>query len=195
MERLAQDALEPGLLARARLVSIKDWWTGYSAIAPIGQDFELRPGPKGFAGTARFSVGSGKGPGYAEVDISVPPRAVRKFFRLIATARLERGEYVPYFSHTDDFPSIEILLELPSGELVFSSRSQGVDRAPWRCEVRGETYTINSGTPMTALDALRPYLRRDTLDEVISAIPTEGPVISRAAGGGRGRRAGRRRTG
>ena len=79
MGRSAQDALEPGLLAQARLVSIKDWWTGYSPIAPIGQDFELRPGPKGFVSTARFSVGGREGPGHAEVDISVPARAMRKF--------------------------------------------------------------------------------------------------------------------
>jgi hypothetical protein len=41
------------------------------------------------------------------MGISVPTGAMRKFFRLIATARLERGEYVSYFSHTDDFPSIQ----------------------------------------------------------------------------------------
>lgn len=167
MERSAEGALEPGFLAQARLVSIKDWWTGYSPIAPIGQDFELRPGPKGFVGTGRFSVGSGERPGRVEVDISVPARAMRKFFRLIATARLEPGEYDPHWDHTDDFPSIEILLDLPGEKIVFSTKSQGADYAPWKCDLRGETYIINSGVPMKALDALRLYLRRDALDEVI----------------------------
>jgi hypothetical protein len=47
MRRSPQETLVPGLLGQARLMSIKDRWTRYSPIAPIGRDFELRPGRKG----------------------------------------------------------------------------------------------------------------------------------------------------
>jgi len=109
-----------------------------------------------------------------EMEISVPARAMRKFFRLISTIHLERGEYVQHFGHPDDFPSIEILLDLPGEKIVFSTESQGADHAPWKCDLSGEVYIINSGVPMKALDSLRLYLRRDALDDVIRQYEARG---------------------
>jgi len=97
MKRSAGEVLRAESLAEARLVCVQDRWAGYSPIAPISQDFELRLGRRDSWEPRRFSVGSGEEPGQTEVDISVP---ARKFFRLIASARLE---HVPYWDHTDEF--------------------------------------------------------------------------------------------
>ena len=78
-------------------------------------------------------------------------------------------EYVPYFDHTDDFPFVEIVLELPSEKIEFSTVSQGAGRSPWKCVVESETYVVNSGAPMRALNVLVPYLQRDRLTRLIAA--------------------------
>ena len=174
MEPSARKSLKPDVLAQARRVLIRDVWNGYSPIAPFHQDFDLCPEADAFVGMARFSVGRDEQL-RDEAKIAIPGGVMEEFFRTLATARLERGEYVPYWDHTDDFPFVEIVLELPDEKIEFSTTSQGTDRAPWKCVLGTETYVVNSGAPMRALRALEPYLQHDRLRELIETARERGP--------------------
>ena len=142
-------------------ITIADYWTGFSPLAPIEADFRLEPATGYFSGTAEFSVA-----GYTEAitrsaPISVPLAVIDELLALLESTPLEVGEYRPVFEHTDDFPAIKIAVEGRAGGLEFASESQGSRHIPWRAMVGRDQYVTYADTPVQALDLLDPYLARD----------------------------------
>jgi ankyrin repeat protein len=129
-----------GGIARAERVEIKAAWNGLGE--PSEQQHVLvRDGNRVTAGGA-----------------SVPAAAFDEFLALLAQAPLVRGKYVPYFEHTDDYPSISISVFSPAGVVAFSTESQGPRHVPWAAAVNGEAFVVPSDEPARALALLQPYL-------------------------------------
>ena len=143
------------------VITIADYWTGLSPLAPIEADFRLEPATGHFSGMAEFSVA-----GYTEaitrsVLISVPQATIDELLTLLASTPLEVGEYKAVFNHTDDFPSIIITVEGKAGSLGFGSESQARGHIPWRVVVDQDLYVTYADTPAQALALLDPYLARE----------------------------------
>ena len=156
-------------------ITILDNWTGLSPLAPIESSFRLEPATGFFSGTAEYQLA-----GYTEavsrsVPISVPLAVMEEFLALLESTPLEEGEYKPLFSHTDDFPSIAIVVEGKTGDLGFATESQGSRHIPWRVEVGRDDYVTYADTPAQALDLLDPYLARDVQEALSDLVLAREP--------------------
>jgi len=159
-------------LARAQTIVIDDVWNGFSRIAPIEAHYVLQRAPNGFSGRADFSAGGGYpgGPTRARADVAVPPAPVDAFFRMLAQAPLHAGEYTPKRRRSDDYPDLTITITIDGKDVLFSSQSQGKERAPWLVHSGDADYVSDSGVPADALEKLAPYLRRDVLDAIVQTL-------------------------
>jgi hypothetical protein len=154
-------------LNQVQTIRIRDEWNGMSPIAPLGATYELERAGDHFAGTANFTVGGRGGkPLQASEAVELPQEAVQTFLQTLASAPLMEGAYEPNITHTDDYPSIYVELELETGPVAYFSQSQGEGHVPWGAEFNGKTYVINSDAPAKALAALEPYLKREVLDQL-----------------------------
>jgi len=142
-------------------ITIADYWTGLSPVAPVEADFRLEPATDYFSGMADFSVAGYTGAITRSVPISIPLEVIDELLALLESTPLEAGEYKPLFNHTDDFPAIAIGVEGGAIDLGFASESQGSGHIPWRVEVGRDHYVTYADTPAQALDLLDPYLARD----------------------------------
>ena len=149
-------------------ITIADYWTGLSPLAPIEADFRLQPTTDYFSGMAEFSVAGYTDAMTRSVPISVPLAVIEELLALLESTPLEVGEYRPVFNHTDDFPSIVISVEGGAGDLGFASQSQGSRHIPWRVVVGQDHYVTYADTPAQALDLLDPYLAREVQEELFA---------------------------
>lgn len=145
-------------------ITIADYWTGLSEVAPIEADFRLQPATDSFSGMADFSVAAYTAAITSSVPISVPLEVIDELLALLESTPLETGEYKPVFNHTDDFPAISIIVDGREVDIGFASTSQGSRHIPWRVEVGRHHYVTYADTPLQALDLLDPYLARDVQD-------------------------------
>ena len=143
------------------VITIQDFWTGLSPLAPIEAWFRLEPATDYFSGTAEFSVAGYTDAITRSVPISVPLAVIEEFLALLESTPLEVGKYKRLFNHTDDFPTIAIAVEGRAGDLGFASESQGRRHIPWRVVVGKDQYVTYADTPAQALDLLDPYLARE----------------------------------
>ncbi len=174
----------PPKLTEATTILLQDDWSGLSPTAPLEAHYTLNQDSQGFSGTGEFSAGGFSGnPVTATEAITLPQDVAEKFLQTLADPSLpmKEGEYEPLIDHTDDYPSLGILLELPGGEqVIFRSASQGERHIPWSLEYQGKSYIVNSGIPSEAMDPLWPYLKRgEVLDrleqQVIDSFPMPRP--------------------
>ena len=142
-------------------ITIADYWTGLSPLAPIEAYFRLEPTTDYFSGMAEFSVAGYTDAITRSVPISVPLAVIEELLALLESTPLEVGKYKPLFNHTDDFPAITIAVEGRAGDLGFASESQGSRHIPWRVVVGQDHYVTYADTPAQALDLLDPYLARE----------------------------------
>ena len=146
---------------------LRDYWTGYHAQAPFTAVFELRRDGSGpFAGAGTLAT---RNHGPTSVDVALTRPATRKLLATLASARVEDGEYVPFMDHTDDMPSIELVLHTASGIALVFSRSQGEFHAPWGACIGGALYTLPGEEVGRALAALRGPLQLDRLQVMAEA--------------------------
>ena len=103
-----------------------------------------------------------------------PLRSTRSCERSSKSPLIER-EYVPTFTHTDDYPSISIEKVAEGETVVFRTESQGEGHVPWAVESKGKTFVIPTDTPARALEILGPYLRREPPMTASAGAPTERP--------------------
>ncbi|HEY0070985.1 MAG TPA: hypothetical protein VGE04_13545 [Chloroflexia bacterium] len=173
----------PPKLADATTILIQDDWSGLSPVAPLQALYSLERGADGFSGRADFSAGGYRAdPITATETIAIPADVAQKFLEMLADPALpmKEGTYEPRIDHTDDYPSLGILVELPGGEQVaFGSGSQGEGHVPWGLTYKGKTYIVDSALPSEALDTLRPYLKEEVLERlqqmVMGTWETPGP--------------------
>jgi hypothetical protein len=102
------------------------------------------------------------------MHLLLPHAVARPFLDALATVRPVAGAYTPLVTHTDDYPEIEIRLRTAAGTVTFFTTSQGRHHTPWALAFAGATYVVPSARPARALARLRPYLRRETLDDLIA---------------------------
>ena len=159
-------------LGRAQTIAIDDVWNGFSRVAPIEAHYLLQRAPKGFEGRADFSAGGGYpgGPTRAQADVELPQGSVDAFFRILAQAPLHAGEYTPKRRRSDDYPDLTITITIDGKDVIFSSQSQGKDRAPWLVHSGDADYVSDSGVPAAALENLAAYLKRDVLNAIVEKL-------------------------
>lgn len=139
--------------------------------APWLASYTLERTIDGFAGAALFSAGDGLRKVVRQ--FALPLHIALPFLEALGETRVTVGEYQPRFTHTNDFPDLEIHLETPSGGVTFSSSSQGRYHTPWAVSHAGECYVVLSARPAKALNALQPALRRDVLEGLIAELERE----------------------
>ena len=162
------------IVIQAQTVEIHNDWNGYSDITPIVRHYKLRLIDKDLVGNAHIAVG-GYGAGgihqQRTTKVKIPADITTKFFTTLAKTPFQTGVYKPLIAHTDDYPSIEIQLKIDKKQVVFSSKSQGVDRIPWKIAITEnkitKEYISNSAIPAQAFRLLNPSLDRSGVDGII----------------------------
>lgn len=151
------------LLSQARHIRIIDKWAGLSPLSPVVSDYTLERGEAQLTGKALFSVAGGSSNQQSvSASIVIPEESWRKLIAELASSHLSRGTYKPTFTHTDDYPSLEIQFQTPSGPIVFFTQSQG--RVPWGFTMAGHSYVIKTDEPGRALEGIAPYMHRDIME-------------------------------
>ena len=159
---------------QAQTVEIRNDWNGYSDITPIIRHYKLRLVSKDLVGNSHIALG-GYGAGgihqQRTTKVKIPAAVATKFLTILAKTPLQTGVYKPLISRKDDYPSIEIKLKTNKKQVVFSSKSQGVDRIPWKIAITENNatkeYITNSPIPAQAFRMLNPILDRSGVDGMI----------------------------
>jgi hypothetical protein len=157
------------LLEKASLIQIQDEWTGLSPIVPLKAHYMLQRDTNQFKGGASFSACGASGhPRESVEDITISLEVVQKFLQMLTRSPLEEGNYEPMITHTDDYPSIKIVLQTDTEIIIFFTQSQGVGHVPWGATFGETTYVINSDIPTKAMEILKPYFKKDEKLENLS---------------------------
>ena len=159
---------------QAQTVEIRNDWNGYSDITPILRHYKLRLAGKDLVGNAHIAVGGYGAAGIHQqrtTKVKIPAAVATKFLTTLAKTPLQTGVYKPLIARKDDYPSIEIKLKTNKKQVVFSSKSQGVDRIPWKIAITENKttreYITNSPIPAQAFRLLNPILDRSGVDGMI----------------------------
>jgi hypothetical protein len=158
-------------LSSVQSVTIADSWVGLLPLSPFLSFYDLTEEDGAWVGTGLIEVGRPKLS--REEAISIPAEAVQKFVDILEMATLVEGEYDPPLEHTDDYPVITLIFQTDAGEIRVSTWAQGEGHVPWKAEIDGTEYIIDSDIPWQALGDIMPYLKYDVrealIDEVLSA--------------------------
>lgn len=141
-------------------MTIVESWTGLSPVAPIEATFHLTPAPQALEGFAHFSAAGYRDPITATAPISIPMEVFNQFLATLAITPLEEGPYQPLINHTDDYPSIALIVETSVGRFTFETQSQGENHVPWKALIEGREYVTYAVNPAQAWRLLDPYLAR-----------------------------------
>ncbi len=177
-----------GSLSNATTVEIEDDWNGYSDITPIVRHYRFKLENTALTGDGHFAIG-----GYGGYNIHqqyskkivVPAALTQQFLDKLAKAPLVASrKYKPKFVRRDDFPRVMIKVKVPDREVVFTSRSQGENNAPWQVRIKKnkvtEYYVSNSPIPGLAMDLLKPQIDHPGLDAAINKARSIVPVKTAA---------------
>ncbi|MDB4944540.1 MAG: hypothetical protein JWP97_4074 [Labilithrix sp.] len=157
----------------AQVVLIQDVWVGYNPASPIAARYQLRrSGGGGLSGEGALSTSLAPKP--KRVTVAMKAATASAFLEALAGARLVPGPYVAFQDHTDDYPTIEIVLQVPprdmrngSGVALLYTQSQGETHAPWAAFVGGCAYVIAGDDVGRALQALERPLKKQELQRMI----------------------------
>ena len=162
------------MVLQGKKVDISNDWNGYSDITPIIRRYKLRLKQQELVGNAHIAIGGYGAAGVRQQQttrVKIPAAATAKFLATLAKTPLQVGVYKPAIVRSDDYPRIEIQVQLDRQKTTFSSESQGVGNAPWRVTVvrdnRQQEYISNSTVPAQALQVLNPYLDLPGIDRII----------------------------
>jgi hypothetical protein len=173
-----------GSLGNASVVEIENDWNGYSDITPIVRHYRFKVDDTGLAGEGHFAIGGYGGYNIRQQyskKILIPAPLTQQFLTKLAEAPLvTTRKYKPRFVRRDDFPRVTIRIKAPDREVVFFSRSQGEQNAPWQVRVKKnkviEYYVSDSPIPGLAMDLLRPQIDHPGLDAAINKTRAVLPV-------------------
>lgn len=168
-------SLEPpdlGFLSGANRIRICDDWIGLG----VGRraHYDLKRVGTDFIGEAIFQAGQRE----TTAAVTIPSVAAKSFLTLLSGSALVEGKYQPEMTHTDDYPSVGIELDVGKEIVLFYSESQGEEHVPWGVAIRDEFYTIPSNTVARALFLLRSYLKEHLLGELVRVVESrESPSL------------------
>ena len=155
-------------------VEIHNDWNGYSDITPVLRHYKLRLEHQQLLGNAYIAVGGYGAAGIHQqrtTKVKIPAAVVTKFLTILSKTPLETGIYHPRIDRPDNYPSIEIKVKSDRQQVIFSSRSQRVDRIPWKITVTEnnttKAYISNSVIPAQAFQILNASLDRSGVDRLI----------------------------
>jgi hypothetical protein len=161
-------------VTQAATVEIKNDWNGYSDITPVLRHYKLKLDRQQLVGNAYIALGGYGAAGIRQqrtTKIAIPAPVVSKFLTTLSTTPLQVGSYKPSLSKKDDYPAIEIKIKVDKKQITFSSKSQGVDRIPWKIAITENNatkeYISNSPIPAQAFRILNPSLDRSGVDGII----------------------------
>jgi hypothetical protein len=164
-------------ISAAYSITIVDNWGSLALAAPINSRYvlekpihEVENVP--FQGLAMFSVGGYFGDTIRETtQISVPHNVIQAFLRKLSKVSPESRVYEPFIGWSDDYPEISIRVLYGNAEtLEFYTTSQGKEHIPWKVTYNSNSYVVNSGIPMQALEMLNDYLAQDVLNKLIEQV-------------------------
>jgi hypothetical protein len=125
-----------------------------------------------FEGQARLSTARAN----TTRAIAIPRDSVQELFMKLTKVGVWDVDYVPRWTHTDDYPVVSITIQTTGGLLEIETRSQAklgrydaptdgafVDRTPWAIVFAGRAFVVYANDLDKALDALEPYLRRNEI--------------------------------
>jgi hypothetical protein len=179
VEKVSQPKLLASLptlatIKRAATVEVKNDWNGYSDITPVLRRYKLKLDHQQLVGNAHIAVGGYGAMGIRQqrtTKVKVPPAIVSNFLTTLSTTPLQVGAYKPKLLNRDDYPDVEITIKVDRQQITFSSKSQGVDRIPWRVAISENNttkeYISNSPIPAQAFRQINAVLDRSGLDHVI----------------------------
>jgi hypothetical protein len=158
-------------IPEAHSLHIRDEWNGLNPTAPWLTSYALERTDDGdFIGMASFEV---RGSATVARAVRVPGVTAQPILEQLAAVRPVVSEYVPHFTHTDDYPALEIHLETAMGGVLFFSTSQGRYHTPWAIAHGGTTFVVTSAQPGKALERLQPFLHRETLTQLTDSLDCE----------------------
>ncbi len=159
---------------QAATVEIQNDWNGYSDITPVLRHYKLKLDQQQLVGNAYIAVGGYGAMGIHQqrtTKVKIPAAIVSKFLATLSTTPLRLGAYKPKILKHDDYPMIEIKIKADQKQVTFSSKSQGVDRIPWKIAITENNttkeYISNSAIPAQAFRLINPMLDRSGVDQII----------------------------
>jgi hypothetical protein len=161
-------------IKQAATVEIHNDWNGYSDITPVLRHYKLKLDRQQLVGNAYIALGGYGAAGIRQqrtTKIKIPAQVVSKFLTTLSKTPLQAGIYKPSLLKKDDYPAIEIKIKVDKKQVTFSSKSQGVDRLPWKISITENNatkeYISNSPIPAQAFRILTPSLDRSGVDQII----------------------------
>jgi hypothetical protein len=159
---------------QAATLEIQNDWNGYSDITPILRHYKLKMTQQQLVGNAYIAVGGYGAAGIRQqrtTKVKIPAAIVSKFLTTLSTTPLQTGAYKPKILKKDDYPMIEIKIKSDRKQIIFSSKSQGVDRIPWQIAIIENNikkeYISNSAIPAQAFRQIDPILDRSGIEQII----------------------------
>ena len=163
-----------GIVMRSQTVEIHNDWNGYSDITPVLRHYKLRLEHQQLSGNAYIAVGGYGITGIRQqrtTKVKIPAAVLTKFLNTLSKTPLKTGLYQPLINRPDNYPSIEIKVKSDRQQVIFSSRSQRVDRIPWQITIIEnkvtKEYISNSTIPTQAFNILNSSLDRSGVDGII----------------------------
>lgn len=161
-------------LPQATALMIALGWQGLSPISPVEASYLLELRNAQFEGKGRFRVATAT----AVRDIIVPRDLVRAFLVAATKVGLVEKDYKPRITHTDDYPSVAVVVPAKHGDLHIETRSQPQrsasgkywDATPWAISYAGRTFVVTADDLDQALD---PLWRALQYDEVTAELAKE----------------------
>jgi hypothetical protein len=161
-------------IQQAATVEIHNDWNGYSDITPVLRHYKLKLDRQQLVGNAHIALGGYGAAGIRQqrtAKLKIPAPIVSKFLTALSKTPLQAGIYKPSIPKKDDYPSIEIKIKADKKQVTFSSKSQGVDRIPWKISITENNvtkeYISNSPIPAQAFRLLNANLDRSGVDHII----------------------------
>lgn len=152
-------------LPEAQTLAIQLGWQGLSLLSPIKANYLLELHDDRFEGKGRFKVATAS----TTRNIVVPRDLVRAFLAAATKVKLTEKEYQPRITHTDDYPSVAVIVQTKQGELTIATQSQPQkstsgrywDATPWAIRYSGRAFVVTDSDLDQALDPLWTRLQYD----------------------------------
>jgi hypothetical protein len=150
-------------------------WLGLSPLSPIDAVYSLALRNDQFEGDGKFSVAAAS----ATRAVTIPSDIVRAFLVAVTKVELVEKDYTPRITHTDDYPSLSVMVQTGRGVLQIGTRSQQqrpksgtyVDRTPWAITYLGRTFVVTASDLDQAFDPWESHLQYgEAIDEQANKI-------------------------
>jgi ankyrin repeat protein len=142
-------------IRQATHITIRLSWSGLTGF--VGEAYSLIRSESTFEGERRL-LSTGRSEKETIREVAVPIEAATAFLHALSEAPFFEGEYLPTFTHTDDYPQIDIELIAGEEKVLFRTKSQGLGHVPWSVRHGGKIYVVADDTPARSLGVFLRHL-------------------------------------